>query len=279
MTATRSLLAAVLLGAAACGGQGPTGPGATLTGVDTYFPSAGARLHYALDLPEGGGPFPAVVIGHGAGRVTKQEGAAHVPFWRERGFAVLRYDRRGVGLSTGTYRGMSGANSVEVVAELSTDMLAGVAFLRSRHDIDGGRIGLMGVSQAGWVMAAAASRSPDVRFFVAVVGSAMPVATNVYYENLRELPIDEAYARLAAYDGPSGWDPITALQSSSVPGLWLLGDDDRLVPTRACVPRLRFLDASARQSYRTYPGYGHELGGAMLYWPHVWSWLAAQGLS
>lgn len=276
MTLNRAGLVVLTLMPAACGAT-PAGP-TTVSGADSYFPSAGARLHYTLDLPPGRGPFPAVVIGHGSGRVTKEEGAAHVPFWRERGFAVLRYDKRGVGLSSGAYRGLSGANSFEVVPELAGDMLAGVVFLRSRPDIDASRIGLMGVSQAGWIMAAAAARSPDVRFFVAVVGSAMPVGVNVFYENLRDLPIDEAYMRLDAFDGPPGWDPVPALESGAAPGLWLLGDEDRLVPTRACVPRLRSLRSGAGQAVRTYPGYGHELGGSASYWPQVWSWMAAEGL-
>lgn len=276
----RAWLAATALALFGCGGGSPAAPGApTQGGEDTYFASAGARLHYALDLPGGVGPFPAVVIGHGSGRVTKAEGAAHVPFWRERGFAVLRYDKRGVGLSGGTYRGLSGANSAEQVAELARDMLAGVAFLRARPEIDGSRVGLMGVSQAGWIMAAAAAESDDVRFFVAVVGSAMPVGTNVFYESLRGLPIDEAYARLAAYAGPPGWDPLPALQASAAPGLWLLGDEDRLVPTRACLARLSSLGATSRQRVRTYAGFGHDLGGSAIYWPDVWSWLASEGLA
>ena len=142
--------------------------------LDTFFPAEGAQLHYALDLPAGAGPFPAVVVGHGSGPATKDEGAFVVGFWRSLGYAVLRYDKRGAGRSTGTYRGLSAANSPEQVVELADDMLAGVAFLKTRADIQAGRIGLMGVSQAGWIMAAAAERSSDVRFFVAAVGSVVP---------------------------------------------------------------------------------------------------------
>jgi len=242
------------------------------------FASTGAQLHYALDRPSGRGPFPAVVIGHGAGRTTKDEGAPHVPFWRDLGFAVLRYDKRGVGRSTGTYRGLSAANSSEVVSELAGDMLAGVEFLRSQPDIDAGSVGLMGVSQAGWIMVAAAARSDDVRFFVAVVGSAMPVGTNIYYESLRELPIDEAYSRLATFAGPPGFDPLPALETTTAPGLWLLGEVDRLVPTRACVPRLASLETASRQVVRSYGTFGHELSGSTVYWSDLANWLRTEGL-
>ena len=268
--------------AGACSGDGgvaaPTSPtGMTAGHEEGFLESSGARLHFALDLPAGRGPFPAVVIGHGSGRVTKQEGAAHVPHWLGLGFATLRYDKRGVGQSTGTFQELGSRNSESKVAELASDMLAGVEFLRARSDVDGARIGLMGVSQAGWIMADAAQRSERVRFIVAVVGSAMPVATNVYYENQSALPIDEAYARLAAYDGPPGWDPLPALRETTARGLWLLAEDDRLVPTRVAAPRLATLGGSLQQS-RTYPNIGHELGGSSLFWSDVASWLAAQGL-
>jgi hypothetical protein len=55
--------------------------------------------------------FRPVVIGHGSGQQTKASGAFLVRFWHDLGFAVLRYDKRGVGQSTGTYRGVSAATA------------------------------------------------------------------------------------------------------------------------------------------------------------------------
>jgi pimeloyl-ACP methyl ester carboxylesterase len=267
------------LGLVACGGDAsPAGPGETVSGDDTFFHNGNVSLHYALDLPPGRGPFPAVVVGHGAGRSTKDEARFMVPLWHEQGYAVLRYDRRGVGRSTGTYVPLGPQNSLSGVPELSSDMLAGVAFLRTRADIDHSRIGVTGVSQAGWIMVSAASQSSDVRFFVSIVGSAMPVATNTYYEGLRDLPIDVAYERLRAYAGPPGWDPLPALEETQAPGLWLFGDVDRLVPTRECLPRLASLGSGARNTTRVYSGFGHELSGSTVWWSDVASWLASLGL-
>jgi pimeloyl-ACP methyl ester carboxylesterase len=163
--ALRSSALGCALLAAGCGGGGsparatPPAP----EPESGFIEAAGARLRYILELPAGSGPFPAVVIGHGAGRTTASDGAAYVPFLRERGFAVLRYDKRGVGQSTGTYRGLSAANSEAQVGELAGDMAAAVAFLATRPRIDGQRLGLLGTSQAGWVMVATAERSPLVR--------------------------------------------------------------------------------------------------------------------
>src|SRR5260221_13875092 len=68
-----------------------------------FFESGHVRLAFTLDLPAGRGPFPAVVMGHGSGRITRDQltwGAQHLT---SLGFAVLRFDKRGVGESSGTF--------------------------------------------------------------------------------------------------------------------------------------------------------------------------------
>ena len=108
------VVVALALAVSGCSGASPTQPAPLPAGE--FFESAGARLHFILELPGGAGLFPAVVIGQGSGRATTSDGAAYVPFLLERGFAVLRYDKRGVGQSTGTYRGVSAANSESQIA-------------------------------------------------------------------------------------------------------------------------------------------------------------------
>jgi len=192
-----------------------------------------------------------------------------VPFLRQRGFAVLRYDKRGVGASTGTYRGVSAVNSETQIAELAGDMAAAVELLAARSDVDSTRLGLMGGSQAGWVMVAAAQRSSRVGFAIAITGSVMPVGVNIQYEDLRDLPLDDAYARFDPSSGVPGFDPAPALQSLSVPTLWLLGGQDRLVPTRECLKVLeRLRAAGARTESIVYEGAGHSLVGVD-FWPDV----------
>jgi dienelactone hydrolase len=231
-----------------------------------------------LELPDGSGPFPGVVIAHGSGRVTKEDGASYVSPLRARGFAVLRYDKRGVGQSTGTYRGVSVENSDTQIAELGGDLAAGAEFLASRPGIDGRRIGLMGTSQAGWVMVDAATRSDAVRFVIAVTGSVLPLGANIDYEQLRDLPIDEAYSHLTAFDGAPGLDPGPILRELDVPTLWLLGAEDRLVPTRVCVTILEELRRTGRPvDWVVYPGAVHSLPGVS-FWPDVDSFLRKHAL-
>ena len=270
--ATRGAEAALALAliTAACGGGGTTAPiTPTPAAGGDFFESGDARLHFVIDMPAGAGPFPGVVIGHGSGPVGTEDGAFYVPSLVARGFAVLRYDKRGVGQSTGTYRGVSTANSVAQVDELANDMVAAATFLARRPNVEGHHVGLMGTSQAGWIMVAATAKTPVIRFAIAVTGSVEPVGANIAYENQQAAPIDEAYAQLARYAGPPGYDPAPALAHVSVPTLWLLGAEDRLVPTRDCVRVLQGLQtAGAPVAFTVFPGVGHGLFGAS-YWPAI----------
>ena len=85
-----------------------------------------------------------------------------------RGIAVLRVDDRGVGGSTGNV--MRSTDD-----DFADDVLAGVAFLKGRKDIDGKRIGLIGHSEGGLVAPMAAARSPDVAFIVLMAGVGVPM--------------------------------------------------------------------------------------------------------
>lgn len=256
-----SVLALAVL-AAACGdGTSPSAPESSPAPTGPSFPSGTVRLSYALDLPPGPGPFPAIVFGHGSGRTTKEEARSVTTRMVQAGFAVLRYDKRGVGESTGTYEGVGLANSERMLGLLADDMAAGVAFLRTRPEIDGSRIGLMGISQAGWIMPLAAERSPHVRFMILVVGPTVPVGIEIYYSDLAEgtnRSFDELSARLLEYAGPLGFDPRPTLQRLAVPGLWLLGEQDRSIPTRETVAILDELSRAGRPyRWTVYPGYGH----------------------
>jgi pimeloyl-ACP methyl ester carboxylesterase len=120
------------------------------------------------------GPHTAVLLLTGSGAQDRDESImGHRPFLvladylTRRGIAVLRMDDRGVGGSTGNV-----ISSTE--EDLTADALAGVAFLKSRKEIDGARIGLLGHSEGALVAALAASRSADVAFVVTLAGPGLP---------------------------------------------------------------------------------------------------------
>jgi dienelactone hydrolase len=248
-------------------------PAATATGE---IENGDVRLSYRLDTPAGRPPFPAVVIGHGSGRTVKDQCRGLADQMLRRGFATLCYDKRGVGESTGTYVNVGTRDSEAHFPRLASDMAAAVTLLRADPHIDRTRVGLIGPSQAGWIIPIAAQLSKPA-FMILLVGPAVSVGEEMAYSSLTEktaLPVAEASARLAAYDGPRGFDPRPRLASLDVPGLWLLGAADRSIPTDITVAVLDGLIAQGRPFARVvYPGVDHDLRGANV-WPDVDRWLA-----
>ncbi len=83
------------------------------------------------------------------------------------------------------------------------------------------------------------------------------------------------YQALPSYTGAHGFDPKPVLESLNVPGLWLLGGEDRSIPTPATVAILDQLIAAGKPySHVVFPGYGHNVPPS---WPHIEQWLAKVG--
>ena len=121
-----------------------------------------------------------------------------LPFARfliRRGMAVLGYDKRGVGGSTGDWNTAS-------FDDLAGDVVAAFEYLKTRSDIDPAQIGLLGVSQAGWIMPLAAVRAKDIAFLISISGAGIPAA---------ETTIDQAQNEMTA----SGMPPRSSHRSSA----------------------------------------------------------------
>ena len=185
------------------------------------------------------------------------------------GFAVLRFDKRGTGESTGTFVRVGTKDSPTVFPELASDIVAAVRFLRTRPEIDPRRIGLAGWSQAGWILPHAARELGDAAFLVLFSGPVCSVGLEMYYSDLAEnttRPLDEVYALLPGFKGPSGYDPVPTLQRVNTPALWLLGLDDRSIPIQSTLENLQTLAASGHPfEWRTYEGLDHGLS------PRIWA--------
>jgi uncharacterized protein len=267
----RLSLAAVILAAAACATPAPEQPQASATG---FFTNGDVRLSYQLDTPAGRPPFPAVVIGHGSGETTKEMCRPLSARFLERGFATFCYDKRGVGQSTGTYLNIGLKGSEERFALLASDMAAAVTFLRAQRHIENARIGLMGPSQAGWIIPLAAELASPA-FMILLAGPTVSVGEEIYYSKFAEnttTPVAELSAILAKYTGPRGFDPRPVLDRLSVPGLWLLGAADRSIPTKETVEILDDLSKRGRPYSRVvYPDAGHDLRAP--FWNDIDRWL------
>lgn len=123
-----------------------------------------------LTLPEGPGPFPAVVLISGSGQQDRDETIFnHKPFLvladhlTRNGIAVLRYDDRGVGGSKGKY---THATSLT----FADDAEAAVTYLLGRTEIDHRKIGLAGHSEGGLIAPIVASRNNHIAFIVSLAG-------------------------------------------------------------------------------------------------------------
>jgi uncharacterized protein len=265
--AITALLASVLI-AAACGAERPAAPAAAPTPMPAFFQNGDVRLAFALDLPPGPGPFPAIVAGHGSGKLTRQDLAWFSAQWTRLGFAVLRFDKRGVGESTGTYVFVGTKDSPEVFPQLASDIAAGARFLRTRPEIDPKRIGLAGWSQAGWIIPHAARELGDAAFLVLFSGPVCTVGEEMYYSDLAEnttRPLPEVSALMPAFKGRPGYDPVPILQTLNTPALWLLGTGDRSIPIERTLENLKALAAAGRPfEWKTYEGLDHGLS------PVVW---------
>jgi dienelactone hydrolase len=268
----------------ACGAA-PAAPAASDTPTTTtpspatgdFFDSTGARISYLIDRPTGSGPFPAIVIGHEGGFVTKGDLAVQAAALTQQGFIVLRYDKRGTGFSTGTFVEVTTENSVQRIGLLAADMAAAVQTLKGISGVNPAKIGLVGVSQAGWIMPLAATLSGDVKFIAVVVGPAVAVGPLYYYAGQATDSSKDSNtlsALLASYTGATGFDPRPSLQQLSIPMIYLMATGDRVVPTRESVAFLNTLIAAGKPiSVIEYPG-GHELRETTRFSPDLFAWLS-----
>ena len=135
---------------------------------------AGITLGGTLTLPLGQGPFPAVLLITGSGQQDRDETLlGHRPFLvladylTRRGIAVLRVDDRGFGESTGDF-------SAATTADFATDVETGVAYLKTRPEVNIHKIGLIGHSEGGVIAPMVAARNRDVAFIVMMAGTGVP---------------------------------------------------------------------------------------------------------
>ncbi|WP_232663481.1 alpha/beta hydrolase family protein [Pseudonocardia sp. TRM90224] len=195
-----------LVALVACGAPSPESPAAPARpqtpqppfpyrAEDVTFPSGGITLAGTLTVPEGPGPFAAVLLITGSGPQDRDETLFdHKPFLlladtiTRAGLAVLRVDDRGVG-------GSGGNLDESTYDDLAADALAGVTFLKGRPEVDDARIGLFGHSEGGYLAPLVAQRAPrDVAFVAMMAGPAvsgsevLELQNKLIYEQLGATP-------------------------------------------------------------------------------------------
>lgn len=135
-----------------------------------------------LTYPKEDGKFPAVVLISGSGAQNRDEEIFnHKPFLvisdflTRNGYAVLRFDDRGVGESEGNY-------SLATTYDFAEDVRAAVKFLASRKEIDKNKIGLIGHSEGAMIASIVASTDGNIAFVILMAGPGLPGDSILYLQ-------------------------------------------------------------------------------------------------
>src|SRR5690349_5958783 len=206
--------------------------------TDVSIPARDAQLAATITEPLGAGPHAGIVVVHGSERGERHFYDVWVGVYASLGLAVLTYDKRGGGSSTGTYPGeFPTPAALQIFAD---DAAAARDFLGRWPGVDPTKVGFHGGSQGGWTVPLAMSRHPGSAFAVLVSAPATTVDQTDLWAGFRgggaQMPTESTDQMLAAVRNEhGGYDPAPALQSLTVPVLWLLGSNDRTVPTAVCV--------------------------------------------
>lgn len=238
--------------------------------VDVEFQSGGTVLAGAAVIPPK--VLAGVVIVHGSGQEQRNLDFARA--LAQRGLAALTYDKRGTGKSGGTYVGPElGTNNVDPsnLALLAEDALAAMKALSRRIAPAEVPLGLIGISQAGWIIPIAAARSDEVKFMLIWSGPMVTTLEQLRFQFFTEGKAEfwethgEADVREHIRTGPDRYqfsptDPASSLRSLSIPGLWLYGRRDLNVPVGLCIERLASLASTGKRfEYREFADAGHQL--------------------
>lgn len=236
---------------------------------DVKFQSQGITLAGSILEPKN--PFAAVVIVHGSDPVKRE--IAFAKRLAKEGIAVLTYDKRGVGESGGIYVGPSvGTNNIDTtnLNLLSNDANEAVKIFRPYLKNKKTPIGLVGFSQAGWIIPKTASKNQQIKFMVLF---SCPTITTLeqlrfqFYTNGNNNFWDnhtEAEAREHTKNDPDKYqfaatDPKIALHRLSIPGLWLYGEKDIQIPVKMCIEQLNAFKAQGYPfEYTLFPTLGHN---------------------
>src|SRR5258708_1831867 len=147
---------------------------------DVRCSSGDVQLGGTLISPTTGKKHPALILVHGSGAENREYMLPWAPFLIRRGVAVLGYEKGGGGGSTGDWNTAS-------FDDLAGDVVAAFEYLKTRRDIDRDHIGLLGISQAGWIMPLAAVRAKDIAFLISISGAGITAAETTIDQTKNEL--------------------------------------------------------------------------------------------
>jgi dienelactone hydrolase len=240
------------------------------------FPGSDITIAATVYEPRTPGTHAAVVLVPGSAPLRR----GFYSLWAERlaqsGTVVVVPDKRGVGGTGGTLERNNNSSRANLEL-LASDVTSALDFTARVATVDTTRLGLFGLSQAGWVAPIAAMRSTRARFLLLVTAPTVSVREEGVWSRMRgDDQRNATYAPEAAehvMDTASvgGVDARPRLGSLTIPGLWLFAADDNSIPTRKSVAVLDSLRGVGKHfAAVTFPKTGHLLmtrNGRLL--PHI----------
>ena len=234
---------------------------------DIIINSEGVNLAGTIYKPKNA--YASVVVVHGSGQETRMTEFAEL--LANNGISVLTYDKRGVGKSGGVYAGPEvGTNNVD---SLNINLLAKdarAALNKIKNYSNDTPIGLLGFSQAGWIIPIAANNNPLVNFMVLF---SCPTITSLeqlrfqFYTNGNTnfwINHTEEDARNHIKNDSDRYqfistDPKVALRNISAPSLWLFGEKDIQIPVKLCTEQINTLKSEGKPfEYTLFSNLGHN---------------------
>lgn len=251
-------------------GYSVSGQTITSLSIDSVrFSSSGVTLAGTIFKPQR--PFAAIVLVHGSGQETRMlQLAEHLA---GRGIAVLTYDKHGVGKSGGVYAGPEvGTNNIDAanLRLLASDVNAACGILKTFLKDARLPMGLMGFSQAGWIIPLAAQNDSSLRFMVVFSGAVVTTLEQLrfqfytesnpkFWDTHTEDEVREHVLNDADRYQFTATDPQEVLHNISVPGLWIFGGRDVQVPVALSIAKLNVLKAEGKHyDLKFFPELGHN---------------------
>ncbi len=244
--------------------------GHTLTGTLTLPKTAsGAKPVAAIITISGSGPQDRdSYLGMGEYRPFRQIADSLA----RRGIASLRMDDRGTGASGGTFKGSTSADFGE-------DIRAGLAYLRTRPEVDAKRLGVLGHSEGAVITPMVAEKEPTLKAIVLLAGVADPARSALHfqiknmYDHDAKLTPEKRAEMIAAIpqriDGMMAadpwmkffltYDPGATMRRVKTPVLILTGANDKqAVPEQVAVQEKAFKEGGNKDvTARVVPGLNH----------------------
>lgn len=244
------------------------GQAASFPQQELEFESESVTLSGTLVLPAAEAPHSVVVFVHGSGPQTRNLWIAEK--FASQGVAAFVYDKRGVGKSGGEYESQQSV-SEKNIRLLANDAVAAIEQLKRHSLVKHLPVGLVGISQAGWIAPVAAVNTDLVDYLVIWSGPVCKVSEEDIYskytadKDTEKVPsyLEALSARSSPYIWPDflgeDTDPSVSLAKLRIPGLWIFGGQDGSVPVDLSIARLEKLIQEGRPyEYVLFSAVGHN---------------------